>query len=174
MGGAARGVSTRSWLVRTTLLLTFGGSHMAVQARSTTSLLSSAVAAGIIGGILIDAFLAIIFKTSPIELWSGVAATVVGPGSAWWIGLVVHFVVSIVWAVLYLYIFSALGQLKNWIVGAIVWGLVVDACMQAIVAAKTGSNWWQGFGQPIGIIAHIVFYALPVALYFASAARRTA
>jgi hypothetical protein len=146
---------------------------MAVQARSTTSLLGSAVIAGIIGGILIDAFLAIIFKTSPTTLWAGVAATAVGQGSPWWVGFIVHFIVSIVWAVLYLYVFSALGQLKSWIFGAIVWGLVVDACMQAIVAAKTGTNWWQGFGLPIGIIAHIVFYALPVALYLASAARRT-
>ena len=147
---------------------------MAVQARSTSTLFGSAVVAGIIGGILVDAFLAIVFKVSPITIWTGVAATVVGQGSAWWIGLVVHFIVSIVWAILYLYVFSALGQLKNWIVGAIVWGLVVDACMQFIVATKTGGSWWQSFGQPIGIIAHIVFYALPVALYLASAARRTA
>jgi hypothetical protein len=145
---------------------------MAVQARSTSSLLGSAVIGGIIGGILVDAFLALVFKVSPVMLWTGIAATVVGPGSAWWIGLVVHFVVSIVWAIVYLYVFSALGQLKNWILGAIVWGLVVDACMQLIVAMKTGSSWWQGFGQPIGITAHIVFYALPLTLYLAYASRR--
>jgi hypothetical protein len=146
---------------------------MAVQARSRSTLLSSAVVAGIIGGILLDAFLAIAFKTSPIMIWTGIARTVAGQGSPWWIGLVVHFTVAIVWAVLYLYVFSALGQLKNWIIGAIVWGLVVDACMQFIVALKTGGSWVLGFGNPTGIAAHIVFYALPVALYLASAARRT-
>jgi hypothetical protein len=147
---------------------------MAVQVRSTSSLLRSAVVAGIIGGILVDAFLALMFKTSPTTIWTNVAATAIGSGGPWWVGLVVHFIVSIVWAVLYLYVFAALGQLKNWIVGAIVWGLVVDAVMQFIVATKTGSSWWQGFGNPIGITAHIVFYALPVTLYLASAARRSA
>jgi hypothetical protein len=146
---------------------------MAVRARSS-SLLGAAVIAGIIGGILVDAFLAIVFKTSPIMIWTGVATTVAGAGSPWWIGLAVHFIVSIVWAVLYAYIFIAIGQIKNWIIGAIVWGLVVDAAMQLIVAIKTGGSWWHGFAQPIGIVAHIVFYALPVALYLASAARRAA
>ena len=147
---------------------------MAVQARSTSTLLGSAVIAGIIGGILVDAFLAIIFKASPTTIWTGIAATVIGPGSPWWIGFVVHFVVSIVWAVLYLYVFSALGQLKNWIVGAIVWGIVVDAAMRLLITVKTGADWWSNFSNPIVLIAHIVFYALPVALYLASAARRTA
>lgn len=146
---------------------------MAVQARSI-SLLSPAITAGIIGGILVDAFLAIMFKTSPLMLWGNIAATVAGQASPWWIGLVVHFAVSIFWAVLYAYVFSAIGQLKNWIVGAIVWGLIVDACMQLIVAVKTGGSWWQSFATPIGLTAHIVFYALPVALYLASAARRSA
>jgi hypothetical protein len=144
---------------------------MAVQARSRL-LLGPAITAGIIGGILVDAFLAIMFKVSPLMLWGNIAATVAGPGSSWWIGLVVHFIVSIFWAILYLYIFSAIGQLKNWIVGAIVWGVIVDACMQFIVAVKTGGSWWQNFATPIGLTAHIVFYALPVALYLASAARR--
>lgn len=146
---------------------------MAVQARSK-SLLGPAILAGIIGGILVDAFLAIMFKVSPVTLWTNVAATAVGPGSAWWVGMLVHFAISIVWALLYVLIFNALGQLKNWIVGAIVWGLVVDACMQFIVATKTGGSWWQGFSSPVGLCAHIVFYALPVALYLASAARRSA
>lgn len=147
---------------------------MAVQARSTTSLLGSAVIAGIIGGILVDAFLAIIFKSSPTTIWGGIAATVIGPGSPWWIGFVAHFVISIAWAVLYLYVFSALGQLKNWILGAIAWGIFVDACMRLLITFKSGADWWSNFSNPIVLVAHIVFYALPVALYLASAARRTA
>jgi hypothetical protein len=146
---------------------------MSVQARSG-SLLGSAVIAGIIGGILVDAFLSFMFKASPVYLWTGIAATVVGPGTAWWIGFVVQFIISIVWAVLYLYVFGAIGQLRNWIVGAIVWGVIVDAVMQGIVAGKTGGNWWTMFASPIGLVAHIVFYALPVTLYLAYASRRTA
>jgi hypothetical protein len=146
---------------------------MRAQAR-TTSLLVPAIVAGIIGGIIVDAFLATAFKVSPLTLWGGIAATVVGPGTSPWIGLVVHLIVSIVWAVIYLYAFGAIGQLRNWIVNAIVLGVVVDAVMQGIVAAKTGGNWWAMFASPIGLIAHVVFYALPVTLYLASAMRRTA
>jgi hypothetical protein len=144
---------------------------MSAQTRST-SLLGSAVIAGIIGGILVDLFLSIMFKASPVYLWTGIAATAVGPGTSWWIGFVVHFIISIVWAVLYLFVFRAIGQLRNWIVGAIVWGVVVDAVMQALVVAKTGGSWWTNFASPIGLTAHIVFFALPITLYLARAARR--
>jgi hypothetical protein len=146
---------------------------MSVQARST-SLLGPAVVAGIIDGIIVDAFLSSVLKLSPVTLWTGIAATVVGPGTPAWIGFVIHFIVSIVWAVLYLYVFGAIGQLRNWILGAIVWGIVVDAVMQGIVTLKTGQDWWTHFAVPVGLIAHIVFYALPVALYLAYAARRNA
>jgi len=142
---------------------------MSAQAR-TTSLIVPAIIAGILGGIIIDAFLSLVLRTSPIGLWTFVAATVAGPGSPWILGFVVHFVTSIVWAVLYLYVFGAIGQLRNWIVGAIVWGVVVDAIMQVLVATKTGGSWWNGFSQ--GLLGHIVFYAAPVAYYIARATRR--
>ena len=144
---------------------------MSVAARSS-SLLGPAVVAGIIGGILVDAYLAVVFKVSPVALWTNVAATAIGPGTSPWIGALVHFLISIVWAVLYAYIFSALGQLRNWIVNAIVWGIVVDAAMQFIVVSKAGGSWWSAFANPSGLIAHIVFFALPITFYIARVARR--
>ena len=85
------------------------------------------------------------------------------------LGFVVHFITSIVWAVLYAYVFASLGQLKNWLAGAIVWGVVVNAAMQALLAIKIGQPFGPAFLQ--GLIPHIVFFALPVALYMANAVR---
>lgn len=135
--------------------------------------MGQAVIAGIIGGILIDTFLAIVFHRSLVAIWQFVASTIVGQGafanpSYALLGFCMHFTISILWAVLYTYVFGALGQLKNWVAGAIIWGVVVDAVMQFIVAMRTGSPWGPAFVQ--GLIAHIVFYALPVALYMARVA----
>jgi hypothetical protein len=139
-----------------------------------TSLAGQAVIAGIIGGILVDAFLAITTHRSPVMIWQFVASTIVGQGafaspSYAVLGFFVHFIVSIVWAVIYTYVFATAGQLKNWVAGAILWGIVVDAVMQLILAIRTGSPWGPSFVQ--GLIPHIVFYALPVALYMARLAR---
>jgi hypothetical protein len=144
---------------------------MSVQARST-SLLGPAVVAGIIGGIIVDSFLSISHHISPITLWTGMAADAAGPGSPWWIGLLVHAVVSVVWAVLYAYIVSAIGQLKNWLVSGIVWGVIVTAVMASIVSLKTGSPWGSTFMEDL--LGTAVFYALPMAFYLAYAARRNA
>lgn len=142
---------------------------MSVQARST-SLLSSAVIAGIIGGIVVDAFLSISQHISPITLWTGMAAAAAGPGSPWWIGLIVHAVISIVWALLYAYIVSAIRQLRNWLVNGIVWGVIVTAVMAFIVSTKTGTSWSNNFMEDL--LGTEVFYALPMAFYLARAVRR--
>lgn len=138
-------------------------------------MIGPAVIAGIIGGIIIDTFLAVMGHRSPVAIWQFVASTIVGQGafsspSYAVVGFFVHFIVSIVWAVLYGYAFAAMGQLRNWVLGAIVWGVVVDACMNLLLAVKTGSPWWPSFEQ--NLLAHVVFYALPVALYLAFAGRR--
>ena len=135
------------------------------QARS--ALIVPAIIAGIIGGIVVDAFLAIAGHRSPLDIWGFVATTVAGPGASWIVGFVTHFVISIVWAILYAYVFA--GRLQNWIVGAIVWGIVVDAAMALLLAVKLGAPWWGTFSQ--GLLAHVVFFALPVALYLSRSAR---
>lgn len=133
------------------------------------------VVAGVIGGIVIDAYLTLVMPShSPIAIWQFIASTIVGPvafstPSYALLGLCVHFIVSIVWAVLYAYAFGSLGQLRNWILGAIVWGIVVDAGMSLLLTIKTGSPWWASFVH--SLLAHVVFYALPVALYMAFAPR---
>ncbi|MGB6986759.1 MAG: hypothetical protein WBD74_12365 [Candidatus Aquilonibacter sp.] len=145
---------------------------MAVQARSTSSLLGSAIIAGIIGGIIVDSFLSISHHISPIVLWTGMAETVAGLGSPWWIGVIVHAITSIVWAVLYLYVVSAIGQLKNWLVVGIAWGLIVNGVMTLIVSLKTGAPWGSVFMTDV--LGTAVFYALPMAFYLARASRAVA
>ena len=139
-----------------------------------TALVRPAVIAGVIGGVLVDAFLSIVLHRTPVAIWQYIASTIVGQGAyaspAYAIlGFVVHFMVSIVWGVLYAYAFAALGQLKNWIAGAIVWGIVVDAVMNLLQTIKLGQPFGPSFVQ--GLLPHIVFYALPVALYMANAVR---
>jgi hypothetical protein len=141
---------------------------------SKSSLFAQAAIAGVLGGIIVDLFLAIVTHHSPIALWQFIASTIVGQvaftsSSYALLGFIVHFIVSIVWAVLYAYVFGALGQLKNWILGAIVWGVVVDAAMQLLLQIKIGAPFGTGFIN--GLLPHIVFYALPVALYMARGAR---
>jgi hypothetical protein len=142
---------------------------MHVQAR-TTSLVVPAIIAGIIGGFFVDTFLSLTHHVSPIVLWSSMAATTAGPGSPWWIGLVVHVITSIVWALLYAYIFSTIGQMENWLIGGVAWGVLVTAVMSLLVALKTGSAWSAVFAQDF--LGTDVFYALPMAFFLAQVARR--
>ena len=150
---------------------------MATHARpsSVAPPLGAAVTAGILGGILIDAFLALMMHTSPIGIWQFVASTIVGkvaftaPAYAV-LGVAVHLVVSILWALVYAYAATALGALKQWLLGAIVLGVVVDAAMELLLQVKIGQPFAPAFEQ--GLLAHVVFYALPVAWYLARSARR--
>ncbi len=150
---------------------------MATVARSSSAgaPVGAAVVAGIVGGIIVDTFLALMMHTSPIGIWQFVASTIVGKvafTSAGYavLGVVVHFIVSIVWAVLYAYAFNALGALKQWILGAIVLGVVVDAAMELLLLVKIGQPFGPAFVQ--GLLAHVVFYALPVTFVLSRSARR--
>ena len=145
-----------------------------IRATSGTPLLAQAAVAGIIGGIVVDLFLSIMMHRSPVAIWQFIASTLIGQSafaspSYAVLGLVMHFIISIVWAVIYVYAFTAIGQIRNWILGAIVLGVVVDAIMQLILAVKIGAPWGPSFVQ--GLLPHVVFYALPVALYMARVAR---
>ena len=138
------------------------------------SLVGSAIVAGVLGGILVDAFLGVVMHKSPLDIWQFVASTLVGPvaytSPAYSIlGGAMHFVISIVWAVIYLFVFGALGQIRNWILGAIVWGVVVDAVMNGLLAVKIGAPFVPAFTG--GLLAHVIFYGLPVAWYIARKAR---
>ena len=133
------------------------------------TLFKRAIIAGIIGGILIDAFLVIVAHQKVPGLWQFVASTLVGPvaftsTSYAFLGLLMHFAISIAWAVLYAYVYQAMNQLSNWILGTIAWGIVVDVVMQGVLAAR-GVAPFTLSGVIAGLVPHVIFFALPVAFY---------
>ncbi len=134
------------------------------------SLVVQAIIAGIIGGIIVDAFLSIKLHVSPAALETHNAAIAAGPGASLALGVIVHFVIAIAWAVIYACAFNAIGKLQNWIAGTIALGIVVSVVMNLVVTMKTGTPWSKGFVADL--IPNVVFYALPVALYLARTVRR--
>ncbi len=139
-------------------------------------LLFHGVAAGIIGGVLIDAFL--YFATilpahgSLSSLYQYIASNAVGNSAfgnpnAVWIGALIHFCISIAWGIGFSYaVMTRADILSHPYVAGVAFGFVVQIIMQ-IVLAVTGH-----FHKPTAplfagsFLAHTLFFGLPVALYF--------
>ncbi|MEA2687947.1 MAG: hypothetical protein QOD51_554 [Candidatus Eremiobacteraeota bacterium] len=132
--------------------------------------------AGVAGGVLIDAFLFAVQLaggSTPGQLLGNfvfVAATLLGPGasataSAVPIGIVLHFCVSIGWALGYVYLARTQPQLvtRPWVSGA-GFGLVVYVFMQIVLL--TAGQYHRPMPGVLGtqLVAHIAFYGIPVAL----------
>jgi hypothetical protein len=137
-------------------------------------LVARAFAAGIAGGILLDLFLyfAVLLPqhTGLIAMWQFIASTAFGKvaftsTSYAWIGLLMHFCVSIAWAAGYGYLaetqpgVNARPAISGLVFGFVVWG-VMQLALYTVQALQLAS-----FSQAIlTIIAHTVFFGLPVAL----------
>jgi len=134
-----------------------------------------AVVAGIIGGILIDVFL--FFTGAPFPgVYQFIASTVVGKEalaspSYIWLGVAMHFAVSIAWALIYALVASRLHVLHRYLVAGLVFGVVVMVVMEIVQMVA-------GIAQPITtksaiitIISHIVFFGLPVAWFVGRSVR---
>jgi hypothetical protein len=72
----------------------------------TAVTIGAGFAAGVLGGILIDAFLVVANHTGIISVWQFVASALVGPAafssqSYAALGFAMHFAISIVWASIY-------------------------------------------------------------------------
>lgn len=151
---------------------------------STTSargvkVLATSIVAGIIGGLGIELYLFLFVHLTPLQHWHFVASTLVGPvayGSATYalLGAVTHYLISIVWALMYVLLaqrWSAFYQ-QPWIWG-VVFGIVVMIGMTSILIIKHVAA-----GPPTGMMlvgslaSHIVFFGLPAALYVSAAFRR--
>jgi uncharacterized membrane protein YagU involved in acid resistance len=138
--------------------------------------LKAGLVAGLAAGILIDVFLfamQLAAGTPPDKLAGNfvfIAAVVLGQGAytnpaAVPLGIVLHFCVAVGWALGYVYLVRSQPQLvtRPWISGA-AYGLVVYVFMEIIlITAGLYHRVAPGllFTQ---IIAHIVFYGIPVAL----------
>jgi hypothetical protein len=138
--------------------------------------LKAGLIAGVAAGVLIDVFLfaAQLAGGTPADKLAGnfafIAAVLIGPGAyanplAVPLGIVLHFCVAIGWALGYVYLVRTQPQLltRPWISGA-AYGLVVYVFME-IVLITAGSYHRVAprvlFTQ---LIAHAVFYGMPVAV----------
>ena len=145
---------------------------------------TAGLVAGFTAGILIQAFyfVAWIARGEPAARFADtfvfIAATVLGPSAqtnaaAVPIGIVLHFCVAIGWALGYVYLIRAQPQLlaRPWISGA-AFGLVVYVFMQIILLYA--GQYHRPAPQLLGteLIAHIVFYGVPVALIASRTLRR--
>lgn len=135
--------------------------------------LRAGVVAGLAGAIAIDLFLYAAMVAprhgSMLGVWAAVAATGMGKSAlqnpaAPWIGLFMHVCVSVGWACGYAYMAQTRdGINRNWIVSGVVFGIVVMVAMQIVLVAA------NAFALPkvpeffITLVAHTVFFGLPVA-----------
>jgi hypothetical protein len=135
------------------------------------------VAGGILGGIFIDAFLTLANQTPIVAIWQFIASTLVGPAaftspSYAVLGFAMHFAISIVWGVIFAVLASgpirALVR-RPWLAG-IAYGIVVMIAMTTGLAlAHVGGGAAPSTAMLVkSLIAHTLFFGVPVALYVAS------
>jgi uncharacterized membrane protein YagU involved in acid resistance len=144
-----------------------------------------ALAAGVVGGILIDAYLWITTilpsHGSIVAMYQWVASAAIGPiamtnTSFAWLGLLVHFVVSIGWAGGYAY-FAQTQSFVNtrWLVSGLCYGIVVLMFMSLVLIGAHAFTFPSSPNEFINsLIAHCVFYGLPVAFVVARMSKQTA
>ena len=147
------------------------------EARSV-DVLATAIVAGIIGGILIEVYLFIFMHYTLLGHWQFVASTLVGRDAApnyTWLGGLVHYGVSIVWALIYVLLAQRWSALwKNpWLWG-VLYGLVVMVCMTSILIFRHMGSVPSGLQLLNSVTSHTLFFGLPIALYVSAVFHRAA
>jgi len=145
-------------------------------------LLLHGAVAGIVGGILIDAFLyfATILPShgSLGSMYQYIASNAIGDSAfgspnAVWLGALMHFCISVAWGVGFAYAIATRADvLSHPYLAGVVFGFLVQLVMQ-IVLAITGH--YQKPTAPMfadSFLAHTVFFGLPIALYFTAVLQR--
>lgn len=132
--------------------------------------------AGLIGAIGTDAFISIAHQMSPVKVWQFIASAVLGPVAYTSpqyaaTGLALHLATAFVWAYLYTFVWSRVSSLRNWVLGGIVWGVVVTVCMDAIMAFRGVLGPLTASSVIFGLVTNVVFYGLLVAAYLSRTAR---
>ena len=149
---------------------------MAVQTAKAggTQLAVRALIAGLIGGFLLDLFL-IVFRFAPFPgIYQFIASGLVGKvaytsGSYIFLGLIMHFTISIVWAEIYAFAASAAHALKKWVVSGLIFGVVVMIVMQLITVGRGMAPAPSAGAIVVYLIAHVVFFGWPIAWYLRNA-----
>jgi hypothetical protein len=148
--------------------------------RARANVWAAGIVAGVIGGALIDTFLVVANHATYVQIWQFVASAIVG-GVAFssptfaLLGFAMHFAISIVWASIYAW--AAFGPMpalaRAPVVSGLLYGVVVMIGMTLLLIVKhVGPSGAPDAGTLLkSLIAHTVFFGLPVALYVARAAR---
>jgi hypothetical protein len=141
---------------------------------SARSLLGGAFIAGIVGALLFDAFLFVVRAASFPSTYQWIAAGIVGTRRAFEgtdyvpLGIALHFAIAILAALAYAYVGQIVGVLGRPLLGGIVFGLLMNGVMDLVVYLKELGPMPHGaYDVGIGLIAHVIFYGLPVAFYIA-------
>lgn len=152
-----------------------------VQALDWNKVITRGLIAGIIGGILIDAFLyvaTIMPQHLPITvMWQFVASAAIGKGAfanpnSVWLGLLMHFVISIAWGCAFSYVAQTRAQIPaHPYLSGIVFGVIVMVIMDIVTMAANVMQPITVMSLVMGLIAHCVFFGLPVSLYISRAIR---
>jgi hypothetical protein len=131
------------------------------------------VAAGVAGGVLLDLFIyftsVLPHHASMLAVWQFIASTAVGKvaftsTSYAWLGLIVHFAVSIAWAIGYAYLANTRGALDaHPAISGIVFGAVVYVVMQIVLVGDNAFHMPSGGEFGLALAGHCLFYGLPVA-----------
>jgi hypothetical protein len=136
--------------------------------RARVSLTGRAVIAGIVGGIMIDLFLVVIRAASFPGMYASIAEAAVGRAAYSWqsyiaLGIGLHFAISIVAALAYAYLGSALHLLRRWLVGGTLLGVVLMVVMHGVQHLVGRHPPLTAAALLTGLIAHVVFFGWPVA-----------
>lgn len=117
--------------------------------------------------------------TAIAQTFTFIASVAIGPsayrnpGSAVPLGIVIHFCISIAWAFGYVYLVRAQPQLiTRPIVSGLVFGLVVDAFMNIMLIMAGVYHRPSPGVLGISLLAHCVFYGVPVAVVVSRMLRR--
>ena len=145
------------------------------------AILVHGIVAGIIGGILIDAFLyvATIMPAhgSIFGLWQFVASTAIGPSAfsnpnSAWLGLLMHACTSLAWGVAFSYAaHTRPGIAEHPYISGLVYGVIVMIIMSIVLMVAKSFPPPTLQGTIINLIAHCIFFGLPVSLYVSRAMR---
>ena len=152
-----------------------------MQALNWRDIIVRGLIAGIIGGILIDAFLyvaTLVPQGQPITvIWQSVASTALGKGAfadpnSAWVGLCMHLATSIAWGVAFSYVAHTRPYVpQHPYVSGIVYGIIVMIIMQIVLMVSKSWTAPTVSSFLIDVVAHTVFFGLPVSLYVSRALR---
>ena len=143
------------------------------QSTNWSRIVRQGIVAGAVSAIVVHAFLYVAAVLpahgSILNMWLWIASVAFGkqvltiPAFAW-VGLGVHFVVSMAWAGGYAFLASTRPFMnQRWPISGIVYGFVVFFFMQLMLLSVNAAHPSDFGGFALAIIACTVFFGLPVA-----------